>query len=341
MAIGVGNDIDNADYNNIVTAINNVLGAGSGDSGYGQVTGLTHVTDGTDITHTQLENLRTKLNLAINHQSGSDSALGQIYSGNIIGADASNTGTGNTVTRSSSDTFSIDNPDANKGFADFSTVAGTATTNRDNSGGTSLSTSTIYNYGTANLSYTANWQYLQAEVECVFSAGYNASSANGTESAVTAARHLEHFFNAGGKILLDTRVTNNSGSKADDWNTIIEAVATVSVGSTAVTASSGTASLSQRQLTGTYQTILTKSGSSGVYAENEYKIEARTVTNGLRFRISFNDNDAGDQTGSGPPVDESVNGDIEIRVRVTTPTSGIVVAAPSFSIPTALATYTP
>lgn len=339
MAVSAGNSIQEDDYNAIVTTINTVMGQGTGNTGYGQNTGLVHVAAGANVTAAQVEALRTQINLAVNHQTGSNSSVPQFYSGNIIGADASNTGTDNTVTRSSTDTFSIDNPDTNKGFNDLETAANGASTDRDSHGGTSLSTTTVYNYGTADLSFTSNWQRLQAVVRADFAGGYDASNANGTTTTTSVADHIRHFFNAGGSLSINARVENNSGAKSNDWNTIIEAVSNVIVSADEVTSSSGTTSLSQRELTTTYQEIMTKSGSSGVYAENEYHIDARLNGNGLQFRIRFDDNDTGDQTGSGGPVDESVNGDVQIRIRTIAPTSGIIVAAPTWSVDTALGTY--
>lgn len=339
MTIGVGNAIDNSDYNDIVTRVNQTLGHGTGDAGYGQNSGLSHVAADTDVTAAQLEAARLKLNLISNHQSGSDTSINQFYSGNIIGAEQGSTTTENAVNRSNSDVFTINNPDNSKGFNDLISSGNSLYGTRDDSGGTSLSTSTVYDYGTANLSFTSTWQRIRAVVQVDFAGGYNSSSNDGTLTAATANDHRRHFFNAGGKILLATRGQNNSGSKGNDWNTIIEAVGDVVISASSVTASSGTASLSFRELTSTYQTILTKSGSSGVYAENEYKIEARTVSGGLQFRLTYDDNDAGDQTGSGPGVDEPVNTDVQIRVRHTVPTSGVVVPAGTWSIPTALATY--
>lgn len=339
--VTTGTNIDNNDYNGIVTTVNTILGQASGDTGYGQNTGLTHVANETDVTAQQWDDLRTQMNIASQHQSGANIAAGNIQVGNIIGADASNTTTGNTVTRSTSDTFSIDNPDATKGVNDYISSATTLTTNKDLSGGSSLSTSTIYNYATANLTYTASWQRIRATVRLEFAGGYNASNSDGTTTATSANDHRRHFFNAGGKIIVDARMVNNSGAKANDWNTIIEAVGNVSLGSTAVTAGSGTASLSYRDLTASYQTILLKNGTAGsVYAENEYRIEARIPAAGqIELRLTFNDLDAGDQTGSGGPVDESVNGDVQIRVRESRPTSGVIVPAGTWSIQSALATF--
>ena len=339
MAVSVGSDIAHSDFNGAVNTINTVLGLGSGDVGYGQNTGLTEVAATTDITSTNMQSLKTALDTARNHQTGSAATAGAIVSGNIIGADASNTTTGNSVTRSSTDTFSIDTPDATKGMNDYIQAANDAQTDRDASGGSSISISTVYDYGTANLTYTPSWQRLRAIVQVSFAGGYSASNADGTTASASADDHRRHFFNAGGQILIDTRGVNNSGSKGNDWNTIIEAVGAVVISANSVSASSGTTSLSYRSLTTTYQTIMTKSGSSGVYAENEYYIEAALISGGLTFRITYDDNDAGDQTGSGGPVDESVNTDIQIRVRHNVPTSGVIVPAGTWSIPTPLNTY--
>ena len=88
-------------------------------------------------------------------------------------------------------------------------------------------------------------------------------------------------------------------------------------------------------LTGTYQTIFTKTG-SGVYAENDYNIAARADSSSvLNFRIQFRDDDAGDQTTFGPgsgPVDEDVTGRITSSIQQLRATgSNVQVASPSYT----------
>jgi hypothetical protein len=61
MAIGSGNSILAADYNAIQTIVANVLGTGSGQSGYGQAVSSSQVAAGNNITASQMQNLKSDL----------------------------------------------------------------------------------------------------------------------------------------------------------------------------------------------------------------------------------------------------------------------------------------
>ena len=59
---------------------------------------------------------------------------------------------------------------------------------------------------------------------------------------------------------------------------------------------------------------------------------ARSITNGLRIRLLYEDNDVGDQTGSGPAVDENVAGTLTSAFSLVRATGAAVeVAAPTIA----------
>lgn len=105
------------------------------------------------------------------------------------------------------------------------------------------------------------------------------------------------YFNAGGEIRFTASLTGDTSSKGTDWSALLSSLGTIRFSKWRTTASSGTPNPTGSgfdSLTTTYRNILTKSG-SGLYAENQYIIEARNEsTNVIRFRITFSDNDTGD-----------------------------------------------
>ena len=72
MAAGVGSTVEYLDYNQIQTIVNNVFGAGSGDSGYGQTVTSSQVAQYSLVSVTQWNSLRNDLLKARQHQSGVD-----------------------------------------------------------------------------------------------------------------------------------------------------------------------------------------------------------------------------------------------------------------------------
>lgn len=72
--------IFNQDYNTIRNKINNVLGIGSGTSGYGATVASTTVDQYENITLDQWQTLRSEINQCYKHVSGSNSPLGIINS---------------------------------------------------------------------------------------------------------------------------------------------------------------------------------------------------------------------------------------------------------------------
>ena len=359
--VAVGDNVNATDYNGFVTRINDILGIGSGNKGYGQAITSSHVADSnvTDITNTQWNLLRADINLASNHQTGADSSINQINAGNIIGADASNTTTGNSVTRDDSDNFTIVTPDANKGVNDFGSEITDLEADPLTVDSGNLSAENKLAYTDTGMAYTSNWGAsgdlgIYLEFDVTFAGGYNCKDDAGADVEATASDHRRHFFNAGGEIQIKSDIANGNGSQKDnDWNTLVGNTGTISMGSTATTSSIGgsPAAVGFWDLTTTYTTIFTKNGSQAEYAENYYRIRAKLQsTNAVRFEVLFQDADEGDQrpnsdaggggaegvppnvTPQGPAVDEPVTADVRVNTAQLRPTGAFSVPTPTHSV---------
>ena len=156
----VGSNVEAALYNDYVQRVNLILGIGAGRKGYGVAmsnTG-TAVVGTTDISADQWAGLRTDLNLIHQHQLNTTTAIGEIVSGNIIGADESNVGTGSTVLRdNATDTFTIVNPDSNKGVNDFGPTFTAIEADPEQVFASHLVLESKITPSTSGASYTATW----------------------------------------------------------------------------------------------------------------------------------------------------------------------------------------
>ena len=103
-----GNTILRSDYNNIQTKIANVLGAGSGQSGYGQTVASSQVAADSVIDDAHWDNLRTDLLKARQHQTGADESTGltDVAAGQLVD-DAVITGYENFATTVENNKFSV------------------------------------------------------------------------------------------------------------------------------------------------------------------------------------------------------------------------------------------
>ena len=77
--------------------------------------------------------------------------------------------------------------------------------------------------------------------------------------------------------------------------------------------------------------IMNRNGANP-YSENRYKIFASAITNGVQIRMQYQDNDVGDQTGTGPAVDENVQGTLTSALSYIRPTgTNVQVDAPTIA----------
>lgn len=340
-----GSTINSNDYNDLVGRVNTIMGIGSGQTGYGQA--ITASTVGgsstVNITAAQWDNLRTEIDKAYRHQTGSNTGIGDIAVGNAIGASASTVGTsyleGNTLDA------------ANKGVNDYDSAVTTIESSplSFNAALTVIETKLVGSNASspvydAGLRFTSNWQYVQGEVDVTFAGGYNCKTNAGADVAATAADHARHFFNAGGAIIFNPSLGTDSPDslKERDWRDLLADAGDIYFAATATshTGTNGTSTaVGFHDLTTSYQLIFSAGGGgiSGKYAENRFRIYAKTQTAGVvRFRIDYDDLDTGDQTGTGGPQDENVTADVymDISQRRASGSGEVTSVTPTYSTPT-------
>ena len=152
----------------------------------------------------------------------------------------------------------------------------------------------------------------------------------------TSANAVKAFFNAGGKITFTSSLSyTGSEAKTLDWQTMMDP-GTITMNYIDVTKSGANGTIPNSagyyDLSGTEVQILERGGVTP-YSENRYNAYASAITNGVRLRIQYQDNDVGDQTGVGPAVDELVRGTLTSAVSYIRPTgSNVQVDAPAIAL---------
>tara|TARA_R110000868_G_scaffold65864_5_gene196748 strand:+ start:4666 stop:5763 length:1098 start_codon:yes stop_codon:yes gene_type:complete len=326
--VATGGIINNQEYIGLVERLTDILGNGSGQTGYGQrvLCSENYGAIGNLLVQNDHWNaLRTDINKAYNHQTGGASGITSIDNGAIIGADAS----GTSVTRiSGTDTFTINGTNTLEGVNDFDTKITQIESSANSiaagqfdltTGRQAVNSSRTTPWGVNNINIMV---YSEFTVE--FEGGYTTTNSSGTSMTASATDHRRHFFNAGGEIRLSAGLTGST-AKDSDWGTLLGNMGQVIFGKNATTNGTGTgrardgstnvdnvggieSALGNYQATTGYQLIFQKNGSQAEYAENLVAIYVKrnnTATT-LTFLFEFYDNDSGDQTGSGPGVDENV-----------------------------------
>lgn len=149
----------------------------------------------------------------------------------------------------------------------------------------------------------------------------------------TSLAAKNYWLNAGGSFALTASATNvgtgASQVKNQDWAALLSAMGTVKFDKLGASGASGTGSaIGIQNLTTTYQTVFTKTG-SGAYADNYYQLSARNVSNTVvRLRIEMTDGDTGTGNlggpGTGTPIDEPVTADITSTVVPLRPDSTFI-----------------
>ena len=309
--VTVGTNINASDYNSIYTSMQTILASYGGILSSSAVIGGSTFGTSDQVSSAQLLNLFLDLQKTYVHQQGSISNLVVPPStGYTIAADTSqnfNTTTGalSAVTNGTS-----------MGINDYnSLLISLQNFNPEVSG-----------FPVGNLSPSAGQTSTRATTWG--GAGQIQSIYHVVTVTFTSATARQNFFNAGGEIRFTASILSGSGAKYIDWNAMLSAIGTIKFNKWNLTASSGTsAGLGEQDLTTTYQQVFIKTG-SGVYADNDYTIQARSVsTTVLRFRIAFTDGDVGTGEVGNPettPIDETVNGTATSVVSLARPLSSFV-----------------
>lgn len=295
-----------ADYNNFYSTLNNTLGPGSGQSGYGQSLNFspTFVTTSTKIRQIQWSNLRTDLLRIAAHQGISQSPLwtsGVMTSIPVLPTVDTNTKIGAATITAYQNAFAIVTDVSNKyKLAQYSDELLVDT-----------DSSRRYNNNPWN-----------ATIRHHFTVTFNDSN------------HARYFFNSGGSIRINPVASDSyGGSLNDNWVTLVNGVGTFVFNYT-----------NFYSLTNSVQTYYHRTGNMGnsVYSSNDYAIIAScNVTNNstggatqIYFECIFSD----DKTTVDPTwgTDENINITFINNVRMYRPTepsagAGVVVTAPSGS----------
>lgn len=284
--MAVGEIITAARYNSMQAKAIAVMGNGSGTLGYGQRPVSTSVALTNTVNAIHMQNLKSDLTKAYIHQVGSLPTLTSIVTDDdITDAVYVEYETVSNFVYLESNRFSID-------------VSQATTENK-------LTSQRTSQWGGASQPQT-----VRHEFTVTFAGGYTVVNADGTTSVATAADHRRHFFNSGGEIRFSAQLSNLSPSaKVIDWQNLLQSMGTIRFNYTTVAASSGlSSSLGNFDLTNTYQTIYTKSGTS-VYTDNTFVIKAKgQQTSGIiTFLIEFTDDLSNN-------VDEPVEGTLTTSI---------------------------
>jgi len=336
MAVNVGDSITASQYNGLQSRIDQVLGNGSTDFGYGQALASSQVSapsspgagDGDSVTALQMQNLHDDMTKVFTHQTGNPITIKDIVQGDIIGADE----TGTDLTFDPSDgSYTFDNADITGGFNDYLSLMDTLELNRFN---IAVGQSDVADLDTDDR--TTSWN---GNIDLEFSITFTDTNAR------------RHFFNSGGQIRVDTILEyglvfgGGASAKDTDWKAMLENPGQIQLGInyTTITGSSTGVTLAtfgNDGLTGTYQTIFEKGGNDAEYAENRYKIQARVNSGNaaiLEFKVLLEDNDVGDRPDPSPPppygalVDESVTGEITTTISARRSDVQVVLPYPAVS----------
>ena len=285
--MAVGDLITATRYNNLQTRVENILGNGSGNEGYGENTASSQVAVGNLVTATHLNQLYTDIDRISRHQTNQSSAgtIAQALIGDLIADETS------------------DNPDGVlKGFADYENSMTVLENNPNRFRLSALQSTTGTDPDTLTFGPTQWNQELNGYFRVVFS----------------SADARRHYFNAGGTITfvssLSSTASGGNVAKTNDWATMLSNAGTVSFGyNYTSTSNSGTGSaIGNFQLTSSEQQLFRKTG-SGVYADNNYYIRGKEVNSTtIEFRIRMEEADTGNTSGAKGvvPIDEYVVGNL-------------------------------
>jgi len=296
----VNDKIRESDYNSIRNKVVNVLGVGSGNSGYGQNIRSAAVAEGFKVSRTDWGNLRWDIINAFTHIFGSAPTTVNPQEGNTIRY---------------SNTFVPDTGASDAPVTQYDTHANTIIANRFT---VHPSQSATVALATASTTWPGVYgNFWNSRIQCTVTASW------------TSAAQARYFFNSGGLIRFSSsRSGGSTNSQNTSWTSILSSAGTRSFGGntpgTGVSPNDGT---NYFRCTSSYQQWSINSGSTP-YGSNSWRISARTpgVANNssgtasvVEFLIEWIDNytDPGtvQQPGeSGPrnpadfPPDDAVDG---------------------------------
>jgi hypothetical protein len=331
----VNDTIREADYNSIRNKLVNIIGTGSGTSGWGQTLISSAVVVGNRVTITEWGNLRFDIINAYKHIFGINPVTVQPAVGNTVRY--SNTFVPNTTT---------DAP-----ITQYDTYADTIIADRF----------TVH----PSQSATFSWTPASTVWPGIYGSFWNTRLSTTVTATWPSAAAARHFFNSGGEIrLASSRTGGSTTQQCNAWTTLLTSAGTRAFGGNIpATGTSPSNGQNWFRLTNAYQQWYSIA-STTPYGGNSYRIFARTpgVANNAsgtaattEFFVEWIDNyvDPGDFPGDSPNTIDAVDGTFSLSVShlfatgvLEPPGSGnFTVTQPSVSIgaiaPDSLAALTP
>jgi len=279
-------DILASRYNVLVNKINKILGRGTGTFGYGQPLVLTEVEKGNDILASHMSALYDEFIKARVHQIGPPppTDIARIVNEDIVVED---------------------DPVSGKGIVQFEQIINLIEAER--------------------LLVDDDSQITVEETDATVSRNtlWNNELSHSFRISFNSADHRRHFFNAGGKILINASLGSPNSQKDRNWESLLFNMGVISFSSieTSTTAPLPNATITTSvignyELTANMQTLFTKNA-SGSYSENRYIVKGKELNvSDLEFEILFEDNDTGN-----PNADESITGDLTSTIQIARPLS--------------------
>lgn len=259
MSVSKGATISATDYNDLVGRISNILGTGSGDTGYGQSVSSSAVTaEVDDVTAAQMDNLRSDMAKCYTHQTGDAVTVGNIQGNSnvsTVNANAMQNGTKYRITSVGNSDFTLVGATANTVGHIFTATGptagtGTVTTLADIIGADASGTSLIFagdgsfsiDSPVTNKGFNDFYDLMDDLEENKLDVDADElddddaieqdtrSTAWGPPSAPTISMNFtvtftsvnarRHFFNAGGQIWISGSVAGGN-AKSQDWNSML------------------------------------------------------------------------------------------------------------------------
>lgn len=344
MAANIGQTITASVYNSIRSKVSRILGTtGTGNRGYGIPLESTTKVDNDLIRAADMDALYNDLVKARQHQVGvpvtwtlAADGLDAPDAGELIGVYASDVGP------DAGDTSADATVDTDEGFLDFENAAADIENDR--------------------LLVGAGQAEITTPISVRRTSPWNGTLTFGFSITWTNAEERRFWFNSGGYITIASRLSGGTSISGDEtntppatkdeiWQTMLNTGGTYKLSVTGSEVISGSATTNP-DVSGIYSDINTETdwsaytndnrllifqkAGSGVYSENLFKIEAwQTATNTIRFALTYEDNDIGDDTTPGDgfdfKTDENVTGNISCVVQVRTAT-GLGKQAPTATI---------
>jgi hypothetical protein len=290
--MAIGDPITAARYNSIQSTVANVLGTGSGDSGYGQTLQSSQVAQNQLIEDNHMNTLRLDIMKANLHQSNSYPTPFDVVS-------TADTVTDNTL---------------NNSYASFETKANTINTNRNSFSVARMST----NSTASSYTRTTTWNATRVGNFTV------------TFATATAARHFFNAGGAVLIDMIISGAGAKAVDWNSLFNTNMGTLTFANIASSR-SGSGGTlsSSVAYSTLTTTFQTVYTTS-SAGTYSSNNFNIQVRftDVSNlAIEFQITLNDAAAGN-IDEDVPANLSIN--VNRRIANGALSDPITIAEPTF-----------